>query len=194
LQRSPDRRIGQALFNYWEGNFRLAITTLQLVATDPKAMVLHSGANALRSRIWMVLQLQKSANSALQARDPERAEKALRSALQHDREIVGELEQAPSFVERTIQREMGAQSYQRGKYWADRSDLRRACRIWKLGHQFSRGSLALLQALKHCSERAEQLLATAAHCGELVLAAELSTEDDGLLNKLRAKRESLGCP
>ena len=142
----------------------------------------------------MVLQLQKSANSALQARDPERAEKALQSALRHDREIVGELEQAPSFVERTIQREMGAQTYQQGKYWADRSDLRRACRIWKLGHQFSRGNLALLQALKHCSERAEQLLATAGHCRELALAAELSTEGDGLRNKVQAKRESLGCP
>jgi len=142
----------------------------------------------------MVLQLQKSANSALQARDPDRAEKALRSALQHDREIVGELEQAPSFVERTIQREMGAQSYQQGKYWADRSDLRRACRIWKLGHPFSGGNLALLQALKHCSERAEQLLATAGHCGELAVAAELSTEGDGLRNKLQAKKESLGCP
>jgi len=193
LERFPDARIGQALFAYWEGNVRSAIATLQKVSTDPQAMVLHSGANALRSRIWMVLQLQKSANSALQARDPERAEKALRSALQHDREIVGELEQAPSFVERTIQREMGAQSYQQGKYWADRSDLRRACRIWKLGHQFSRGNLALLQALKHCSERAEQLLATAGHCGELALAAELSTEGDGLRNKLQAKQESLGC-
>jgi len=51
-----------------------------------------------------------------------------------------------------------------------------------------------LQALKHCSERAEQLLATAGHCGELALAAELSTEGDGLLNKLQAKQESLGCP
>jgi hypothetical protein len=193
LLRFPDARIGQALFAYWEGNVRSAIATLQKVSTDPQAMVLHSGANALRSRIWMVLQLQKSANSALQARDPERAEKPLRSALQHDREIVGELEQAPSFVERTIQREMGAQSYQQGKYWADRSDLRRACRIWKLGHQFSGGNLALLQALKHCSERAEQLLATAGHCGELALAAELSTEGDGLRNKLQAKQESLGC-
>jgi hypothetical protein len=89
---------------------------------------------------------------------------------------------------------MGAQSYQRGRYWADRSDLRRACRIWKLGHQFSRGNLALLQALKHCSERAEQLLAAAGQCGELAIAAELSTEGDGLLNKLQAKQQSLGCP
>jgi len=193
LQRFPDERIGQALFDYWEGDIRSASATLQRVSTDPKAVVLHSAVNALRSRIWRVLQLQRSANSALQARDPERAEKALRSALQHDREIVGDLEQAPSFVERTIRREMGAQSYQQGKYWADRSDLRRACRIWKLGHQFSRGNLALLQALKHCSERAEQLLATAGHCGELALAAELSTEGDGLRNKLQAKQESLGC-
>jgi hypothetical protein len=194
LQRFSDERIGEALFRYWEGNSRSAIAALQKVSADPKARALHSRANALRSRIWLVSQLQRSVTNSLQARDPERAEKALRSALQHDGEILGELEQAPSFVARTIQREMGAQSYQRGRYWADRSDLRRACRIWKLGHQFSRGNLALLQALKHCSERAEQLLAAAGQCGELAIAAELSTEGDGLLNKLQAKQQSLGCP
>lgn len=194
LRRLPDERIGQALFAYWEGNVRAAIATLQRVSTDPRAVPLHSRANALRSRIWTVLQLQKSASGALQARDPERAEKPLRSALQHDREIVGELEQAPSFVERTIEREMADQCYQRGKYWADRSDLRRGCRIWKLGHEFSRSNLALLQALKHCSERAERLLATAGRCGELSLVAELSSDGDGLRSKVQAKQASLRCP
>lgn len=193
-RRFPDERIGQALFAYWEGNVRAASATLQRVSTDPRAVALHSRAKLLRSRIWMVLQLQKSASGALQAHDPERAEKALRSALQHDREILGELEQAPSFVERTIEREMGDQCYQRGKYWADRSDLRRACRIWKLGHEFSRSNLALLQALKHCSERAERLLSTAGRCGELSLVAELSSDGDGLRSKVQAKQASLGCP
>jgi len=194
MQRFPDARIGRALVSYWQGNLRESLTALQKVAADPKGTDLHAIAAQLRNRIWLVLQFLKSGNTALQARDPERAAKPFRAALDHDREVLGRLEESPSFVDRSIRREMGSHCYQRGKYWADRADTRRACRIWRLGYGFSPANLALLQALKHCTERGGELLDSARRCGELAIAAELSSDGDGLAEKLESKRAALGCP
>jgi len=194
MQRFPDARIGRALVSYWQGNLRESLSALQKVAADPKGTDLRPIAAQLRNRIWLVLQFLKSGNTALHVRDPERAAKPFRAALEHDREVLGRLEESPSFVGRSIRREMGTHCYQRGKYWADRADTRRACRIWKLGYGFSPANLALLQALKHCSERGGQLLDSARRCGELAIAAELSSDGDGLAEKLKVKRAALGCP
>jgi hypothetical protein len=192
LRKYSDKRLGHALFTYWQGNMRTALAELEKVAGDPRAE-LQSAAKDLRKRVWLVMQLLKSGSVALQAHDPERAEKPFRAALERDRALIGELGQSPSFVERTIQREMGAESYDRGKYWADRGDIHRACRIWKLGYAYSRGNLAVVQAVKHCSERGGYLVDAASNCGMLATAAELAVEGDGLLEKLRAKRATLGC-
>ncbi len=191
LQRSSDRRIGQALLTYWRGNLPAALSGLRaclhLDAADT------STARQLQSRISMVMQLLKAGHTALQARDPEKAAAPFRAALEHDRQILGPLALPPSSVERIIRREMSSHSYQRGKFWADRADTHRACRIWKVGYSFSRADLALLQAVRHCSERGQELLATARHCAELASAADLAIEGDGMLEKLRARREELGC-
>ena len=141
----------------------------------------------------MVMQLLKAGHTALQARDPENAAAPFRAALEHDRQILGSRTLPPSSVARIIRREMSSHSYQRGKYWADRADTRRACRIWKVGYSFSRADLALLQAVKHCSERGQELVAAAHHCAELASAADLAVEGDGMLEKVRARREELGC-
>jgi hypothetical protein len=191
LQRSSDRRVGQAVLTYWRGNLPAALSALQAClhrgAADP------STARQLQSRISMVMQLLKAGHTALQARDPENAAAPFRAALEHDRQILGPLTLPASSVERIIRREMSSHSYQRGKYWADRADTHRACRIWKVGYSFSRGDLALLQAVKHCSERGRELVAAAHDCAELASAADLAVEGDGMLEKVRARREELGC-
>ncbi len=191
LDRFSDRRIGQAIFSYWEGNLPAALAGLR-ACLHPKSPD-HSTARQLRNRISMMMQLLKSGHSALQARDPERAATPFRAALEHDRHILGSAPVPPSSVARTIRREMSSHSYHRGKYWADRADTHRACRIWKLGYSFSRADLALLQAVKHCSERGQKLLAAARHCGEIAGAADLFAEGDGMLDKLKAKHDELGC-
>ena len=191
LELSSDQRIGQAILLYWRGNLPAAISglpaRLHQGGADP------STARQLQSRISMVMQLLKAGHSALQAGDPENAAAPFRAALEHDRQILGPLTLPPSSVERIIRREMSSHCYQRGKYWADRADTHRACRIWKVGYSFSRADLALLQAVKHCSERGQELVAAAHHCAELASAADLAVEGDGMLEKVRARREELGC-
>jgi hypothetical protein len=193
LARAAEPLIGEALFNYWQGNIASALGGLEKLASQPTASNSRSSAEELRERIWSVLQLEKSGLTALEADEPERAAKPLRAALQRDRDVLGGRQAAPSFVERSIRREMGARCYQRGKYWADRADIRRACRIWKLGQSFSPASLSLLQALKHCAERAGELVDAARSCGELASAAELSTSDDLLRQRIAAKRATWAC-
>jgi len=191
LRRFSDRRIGQAVLTYWRGSLPAAISQLQacvhLGAAD------SSTARQLQSRISLVMQLLKAGHSALQAGDPENAAAPFRAALEHDRRILGPLTLPPSSVERIIRREMSSHSYQRGKHWADRADTYRACRIWKVGYSFSRADLALLQGLKHCSERGQELLAAAHQCADLARAADLAMEGDGMLEKVMARREELGC-
>lgn len=185
LRRSSDRAIGHAILTYWRGNLPAAISELKAPGT--------SDARQLQSRMSMVMQLLKAGQGALQAGDPERAAAPFRAALEHDRQILVSTAVPPSSVERIVRREMSSHSYQRGKYWADRADTHRACRIWKVGYSFSRADLPLLQAVKHCSERGQKLLAAAHHCAELASAADLATDGDGTLEKLEARRDELGC-
>ncbi|HME90980.1 MAG TPA: hypothetical protein VKE49_06120, partial [Myxococcaceae bacterium] len=65
---------------------------------------------------------------------------------------------------------------------------------WKLGAQFYRGNLQLLQALRYCTEKGRELVRSAQRCGELTVAADLAVPGDGVNQKVQQKRTALRCP
>jgi len=187
--------MADALTSYWSGKTSEAIIVLQRVREDPQRTDLHAAADGLRKEIALVAHWFKAGESALQAEDPERAMEPFQQALQYDRKLMGDFaERYPSFYSRSIRRDMATHSYQRGRYWADRDDARRACRIWKLGAQFYRGNLQLLQALRYCTDKGRELLRSARRCAELTEALELAVPGDELNQKLEQKRAALRCP
>ena len=194
-RRFPNESMVDALLSYWEGNASDAIVFLQKVREDPGRSELHAAADDLRKQISLVDHLFKAGESALQAEDPERAKEPFEEVLQYDRSVMGDLcDRRPSFFGRNIRQDMASHSYQRGRYWADRADARRACRIWKLGAQFYRGNLQLLQALRYCTEKGRELLHSARRCSDLAEVLELSVAGDGLSEEVQEKRAALECP
>jgi tetratricopeptide (TPR) repeat protein len=187
--------MADALLSYWAGNSSEAITVLQKLREEPGRADQQIMADELRKEISLVAHLFKAGESSLKAEDPERAKDHFEEALRADRKLMGELaERWPSFFSRTIRRDMASHSYLRGRYWADRRDPRRACRIWKLGAQFYRGNLQLLQALRYCTDKGRELVRSARRCEDLAEAMDLAVAGDGLSQKLEQKRSALRCP
>jgi hypothetical protein len=193
-QRFGDPGLAQALLRYWEGKPTEAAVALQRFRENPTQANLHPVADDLRKGIALVDQLFKAGEGALQAQDPERAKEPLLEALKEDRRLMKELSASwPSFFQRTVRQDMASHSYARGKYWADRTDLKRACRIWKIGYDFYRANLQLLQAVKKCTDQARELLLSAKGCADLAAAVDLSVDGDGLASKAQDKRVALRC-
>jgi hypothetical protein len=194
-QRFSDQGLAQAMLRYWEGKPTDALVALQKMRDDPGEANSHQAVDGLRKGIALVDQLFRNGEGAIQAGDPERAKDPFLEALKEDRKLMKELSASwPSFFQRTIRQDMASRSYERGKYWADRTDLKRACRIWKIGYEFYRGNLQLLQAVKQCTDQARELLLSAKGCGDVAVVVDLSVEGDGLAAKAQDKRVALRCP
>lgn len=194
-RRFQDPSAADALVSYWDGKTADAIVLLEKLLVDPAQPDFHSLATQLKREISLVDHLFKAGQSALQANDPERALPFFEEALQYDRKLMGDLsERHPSFFNRNLRQEMARQSYHRGKHWADRADLARACRIWRLGHRFYRGNPQLLKALRYCTEKARERLQSVRTCSDLDSVLGLAVPGDGLRSKALEKRSNLRCP
>ncbi|HSP80699.1 MAG TPA: FHA domain-containing protein, partial [Myxococcaceae bacterium] len=140
-------------------------------------------------------QLFKLGQGHLQVDDPERAAEPFREALDVDKRLMGEefFESKPSFYRRNIQQDMAAKSVVSGKYWDDRGDRRRSCRIWKLGFSFYAGNTDLNAAVGRCSTRGLKAFKAARSCEELDEVLDFAVPGDGLEEKAQALKAENGC-
>jgi ABC transport system ATP-binding/permease protein len=105
-----------------------------------------------------------------------------------------ELDKRVSFIRKAIVETMSSQSYEKGKGLADRKDFRAACRIWKLGSNFSRSNIDLLKALTNvCTKRAQDAFDRAQTCEQLKAAMDFAVDGDGFKEKITESMTEEGC-
>jgi hypothetical protein len=194
-RRFPDTLLRAAMLDYWSGRSTEAVSTLQKLRSDSARAQYHAEADAALRDLSTVDQLFKAGGSALQDEDPERAAAPFQEALELDGRVMAELATSrPSFYRRAIQQDMASHAYAAGKRWADRADVRRGCRVWKLGFGFYAGNSDLNKAVGFCSTRGLALLNEARACADLAPVADFAVKGDGLQEKLDAKRAEWACP
>jgi pSer/pThr/pTyr-binding forkhead associated (FHA) protein/tetratricopeptide (TPR) repeat protein len=193
--RLSTRLLADPLFAYWNGRAQEATLSLQRLRNDPEQAELHSAADALLRGIAEVEALFKNGETALQMGDAARAEAPFREALRADAELMKELaELKPSHYRMRMQQEMATGAYTQGKFWADRNDLPKACKIWKMGYGFYRGDPELQRVVGHCSQRAIEAFEALSRCADIPRVAALAVDGDGIREKLEERRAQLGCP
>ncbi|MBL8951991.1 MAG: FHA domain-containing protein, partial [Myxococcaceae bacterium] len=157
-KRLPDDRIAEAVVLYFDGKANEASTILQKVIETREKAKVHAIAQQNLRDIAEVMGLFKDGATELSKEDPERAEEQFKEALQIDERIVlgperaaapdeekrKDLERFKSYVRKNIQHDMSAACYEKGKYWMDRKDEKRACKLWRLGFWFYKGDSNLL--------------------------------------------------
>src|SRR6185436_20381736 len=117
--------------------------------------------------------LLKGGATDLSNEDPERAEDPYKEALSIDERLVlgadkaalpeadkkADLDRFKSYQRKNIQHDMAAACYDKGKYWMDRKDEKRACKLWRVGFWFYKGDSNLLKAVTNvCTQRAHDAL------------------------------------
>jgi ABC transport system ATP-binding/permease protein len=194
--RYPDKVLSGALLNYWLGRGSEASVSLLRLTERTEKAELHEEARRLQQDISTVDQLFKTGQGALQSEDPERAAKVFQEALELDSKLMDkDADTHPSHYKRNIQQDMAAAAYLKGVHWADRQDVRRACKMWKLGFGFYQANPDLNKAVVNvCSARGSSELQTARTCADLVKVLDFAVEGDGLVQKVQAKRGELQCP
>jgi pSer/pThr/pTyr-binding forkhead associated (FHA) protein len=194
--RYPNPYMNSAMFDYWGGRGNEALAKLQKVRSNYEQASLHGQVDLLIKDVSTVDQLFKTGSSALQVDDVEKAAEPFDEALEVDKRVMAELwERAPSFYRRNIEQDMADKAFNRGKDWAKREDLRRACKIWKIGFRFYRGNTDLIRVLSnYCSTRGAQLFGDARSCQDLAEVSEWAVPGDGLEERMVKKREELKCP
>lgn len=207
-KRYPEPEIGRALVFYFEGRFADAPVPLQKIRENIGKAQYHETANGLLLDINNAINLYENGTSEITNDRPERAESAFLKALAVDERLVlgeraktlppeekkRELERRTSFVRRNIVETMSRTAYEKGKNLADRKDFRAACRIWKLGSNFSRSNIDLLKALTNvCTKKAEEAWQRAETCEQLKATLDFAVDGDGIKEKVTEKMAGDGC-
>ncbi|HZI14495.1 MAG TPA: FHA domain-containing protein [Myxococcus sp.] len=193
-QRLNNKFMVAAMMDYWSGRGNEAIVTLQKLRSNYELAQFHGEADKLLTEVSNVDQLFKIGQGHLQNEDVEKASESLLEALDVDKRLMGDLsESRPSFYRRNIQQDMAAKAITRGKYWDDRGDQRRACRIWKLGFRFYAGNTDLNSQVGRCSTRGLKALKAAQACEDLDAVLDLAVPGDGLEEKVQAMKAESGC-
>jgi ABC transport system ATP-binding/permease protein len=139
-------------------------------------------------------QLYKIGQGHLQRDDVEKAADPLQEALDVDKRLMDTLfETRPSFYRRSIQQDMASKAITGGKFWDDRGDPRRACRIWKLGFRFYAGNTDLNSDVGRCSTRALKAFKSAQTCADLDIVLDYAVPNDGMAEKVAEKKQEGGC-
>jgi tetratricopeptide (TPR) repeat protein len=193
-QRLPNKFMVAAMMDYYGGRGAEAIATLQRLRTNYEAAQYHSDADKLISDVNNVDQLFKTGQGYLQKEEVEKAEEPLKEVLEVDKRLMGDLaESKPSFYRRNIQHDMAAAALTRGKYWDERGDKRRSCRIWKLGFRFYSGSTDLNSQVGRCSTRGLDAIKEASTCSDLDVVLDYAVPGDGLDERVAAMKKENGC-
>ncbi|MDP1825481.1 MAG: hypothetical protein Q8L48_19640 [Archangium sp.] len=206
-KRYPELALGHALVSYSEGNVGEARVTLQKLIESMAKAAWHETARGLLLDIEEAVALAAKGTTLVQTGKLEQARDAFRQALELDARLmlgtdfVGNstqrnraLERTPSTLRRAAVELMTQNAYEQGRDLADRKDFRAACRVWKLGNEFSRSSIDLLKALTNvCTRRASEAFERAETCEQLAAARDFAVDGDGFAEKIDATREEEGC-
>ncbi|EPX55819.1 hypothetical protein D187_008380 [Cystobacter fuscus DSM 2262] len=193
-QRFPNKFMNEAMLDYWGGRGNEAVATLQRLRNNYEMAQYHADADRMIADVNNVDQLFKIGQGHLQSEDVEKAAEALQEALDVDKRLMDTLfESRPSFYRRNIQQDMAAKAITRGKYWDERGDGRRACRIWKLGFSFYQGNTDLNSDVTRCSTRALKAFKSAESCQDLDLVLEYAVPKDGMAEKVAEQKKQIGC-
>lgn len=192
-KRISDPQMAAAVLLYAQGKINEAITQLQIIKEKSSKAPAHAQAEALRKDMANVDSLKKIGDGLLKKQDLEKAAKTYREALELDARLVEDFERTPSVSRRAIQDEMAAAALRIGGPMARRSDLPRACAVFRTGFAFFKGSQALNEALAECSAKARLLLDGARTCAELDRALALAVPPDGITEGIAAQKSQLNC-
>ncbi|OJH35033.1 FHA domain-containing protein [Cystobacter ferrugineus] len=193
-QRFSNKFMHEAMLDYWGGRGNEAVATLQRLRNNYEMAQFHADADKMIADVNNVDQLFKIGQGHLQSEDVEKAAESLQEALDVDKRLMDNLFEArPSFYRRNIQQDMAAKAITRGKYWDERGDGRRACRIWKLGFSFYAGNTDLNSDVGRCSTRALKAFKSAQTCQDLDLVLEYAVPNDGMAEKVAEQKKQSGC-
>ncbi|HLL51945.1 MAG TPA: FHA domain-containing protein [Myxococcaceae bacterium] len=190
----PEKEFVEALFLYWKGRPNEAVVKLQKVRETSAKAELHAQADELRKGMTQVAALFKAGETELQQDDAIKAAEPFGEALGIDEKLMKDLaKNRPSYFRRGIQVELSAGAYKNGRFWADRQDHRRACRIWKVGFDYYKGNVDLSKAILFCSTKAQEMFRGAESCDDIAKALELAVDGDGLKEKAEGRKAELKC-
>jgi pSer/pThr/pTyr-binding forkhead associated (FHA) protein len=193
-QRLPHKFLVAGMVDYWAGRGGEAIATLQKLRSNYELAQYHNDADKLLTDVNNVDQLFKVGQGYLQNEDVDKAADPMQEALDVDKRLMGDMaDTRPSFYKRNIQQDMASKAIARGRFWDERGDQRRACRIWKLGFRFYAGNTDLNYQVGRCSTRGLKALKAAATCEDLDAVLDLAVPGDGLEEKVVATKKENGC-
>jgi hypothetical protein len=194
-QRFSDRALAASVMNYWYGKNLEAVVSLQKILEDTDRASLHAQARQLRKSIQEAAGDMTNGQTALQKDDLEDAAKNFQDVLQIDKELMkDEAERKPSFFRHTIETDMAQKAYERGKFFQDREDSRKACKMWKIGYQFFHGNTDLNKATTLCSAQAQKQFEAAQTCSDLDKVLDYAVEGDSFKEKVAEQRSQMQCP
>ncbi len=208
-KRIPDDRIAEAVVLYFDGKAAEASTILQKVIETREKAKVHALAQQNLRDIAEVMGLFKDGSTELAKEDPEKAEDQMKEALTIDERIVlgperaaapeeekkKDLERFKSYVRKNIQHDMSAACYEKGKYWMDRKDEKRACKLWRMGFWFYKGDSNLLRAVTNvCTQRAHDALEAAGDCQSLQRVLDYEVQGDGTKEEYEKRKAEMKCP
>jgi pSer/pThr/pTyr-binding forkhead associated (FHA) protein len=193
--RFPETGIWQALFSYWHGDSGGAVVGLSKILEDTEKATLHDTAKQLKKQIFDAAGVYKDGETALQRDEVEEAAKYFDEANQIDKDLMKDLsERHPSFFRRSINNDISAKAFERGKFYGDRDDKRRACKLIKIGFGFFKGNTELNKAAAVCSTLASRALEAAADCQALDKVLDFAVDGDGIAERVADKKAELKCP
>ncbi len=193
-QRYTNKNLFNAMMDYWTGRGNEALVTLQKLRNNYEQSQYHAQADELISAVGTVHNLYTAGQTLLAKNELEKAAEAFREVLDGDQKLMAELaETKPSTYRRNLQMDVATKAYEMGRYWSEREDPRRGCKLWKLGFSFYAGNPTLNKAVGFCSTKAAQALANAGSCEDLPLALEFAVKGDGIEEAVEAKKKEFEC-
>lgn len=194
-ERFSDKYMQAALMAYWEGQAGEASALLQRVRNNVSKASLHAEVDALKRQVDNVFQLYQNGQAALQQDEPEQAARPFQEAMELDEKLIQapHFRDTPSFYRMSMQKDLAASAYEKGKFWADRRDPKKGCTVWKMGFNFFTGNIDLNKAVRYCSELAFQAMNSAQSCDALREVMVLAVDGDGIKQRVDAKMAEFGC-
>lgn len=190
-----EKLMWQALMQYWQGKDNDANRSFLKIVEDVSKADLHRQSQELRRDAAAVASFFKAGQTALQQNDVESAAQSFEEAWNLDIKLMGELaEKEPSFWRQNIGSDLAEKSYERGKYYADRQDPLRACKVWKTAFKYYKGNTSVNKAIGFCSTQATAHLNNAGSCEALKTALIYAVTGDGVEEKAALRKAELGCP
>jgi pSer/pThr/pTyr-binding forkhead associated (FHA) protein len=192
--RYKEKFLWQPLVLYWQGRDNDADRAFMKVREDVSKAEFHRQAEDMRRDAAAVAQMVKAGETAIQRDDVDEAQKLFEEALALDAKLMGDIaEERPSEWRRQVGVDFAEKSYEKGKYWADRNDIKKACQVWKAGFKLYKGNARVNKAIGTCTNLAVNALGQAGRCEDLAGVLVFAVPGDGIDKQVAAKMGEWGC-